>query len=1055
MTSMKNLHIPLILFFLWIVSTLSAQDFSISKKYFTVEDGLSNSQVRDIYKDSKGFMWFITSAGADRYDGLDYVHYPANAEVQELSGYSKVCEDVDGNIWLGSRLYRVYHDVYNSNYSFISILNTQNNQLKSFEEKFPDCPFSVSNIMYIHQDDQYVLWLGLANGQAWKFDGQFHKIYDNGNQFPILTICPSASNTVTLGVENKILEINDKGELISTDEVPGKIMNHWVDKEGRIWLYCVSNSETIDLNHYFYVKRKSENFRPFFDLADAKYNYLDTQNRSIFSEDEQGRIWITFTTGTFIFEKSGKLFYDLSNEIGEPGMMRWVKHNSFSDNLTWFTTSESNNQGLFSLSLEKNKFRKYLSDESPPYSLRGITNINDSLFKINSYRGDLTLNINNGISKLLAEVEFKFIGLGAIKDSSGIIYSGQHSPFVSVFNPESRDATYYKLKDNIGSAVLPFIDKNNNFWLGGTKGLGYLNREKDSLIVFQKYNGFPDLKGKEIFHFYENLDGIWIATSNGLYLLNPEKGIVGHFNNFSSKRISYIYQDSDGIYWLGTDAEGMIKWNRKQRGIKNYTKEDGLSDNAIHAIFEDDFGALWMSSNYGLMRFDKSTEKINSFFEKDGIANNEFNRWSYYQHSDGSLYFGGVNGLTIFHPKDFDFKKEENKTRPVVTKFEKLDVESGGLVNQTLSFIKEKKINLNSRDKSFIVHFANLDYSHMANKRHAYKIVDLDEKWIPLEENYVRVNQLPYGDFNLKIKSIGRGGAWSNVLDIPINVAPPFYLNSGFIAFSILGFFGLVLGFIRYRTYHFRKRAEDLTIEVFKRTQIIEQQKNELEKSNKIKGKFLRLIGHDLKTPLISLSGMAQKLEFLIKEKRYDDIIKLSESIDKSSSNMTMLLDNLMNWALLQKDEIQIHPESLKLSEIVSEITTLYSDVAEAKKVQFDIEELEEFQLFADRNAMLAILRNLFDNAIKNTPKGMTVKLNASYEKGMTRIEIENSSDFINEELFRNIMKNNDPTIQKNTGGLGLLICKELTELNAGTFSISKVEGMKIIAKLVLPRSEA
>jgi ligand-binding sensor domain-containing protein len=119
-----------------------------------------------------------------------------------------------------------------------------------------------------------------------------------------------------------------------------------------------------------------------------------------------------------------------------------------------------------------------------------------------------------------------------------------------------------------------------------------------------------------------------------------------------NNNILFLHKDADNIYWLASRGGGLIRWDRAANTFRSYTVKEGLSHNIIYAIYEDDYGFLWMPSDFGLMHFEKATGFCRTFLPSDGIPHEEFNRASYFKDREGNFYFGGLNGFIRFNPKE-------------------------------------------------------------------------------------------------------------------------------------------------------------------------------------------------------------------------------------------------------------------------------------------------------------------------------------------------------------------------------------------------------------------
>ena len=235
----------------------------------------------------------------------------------------------------------------------------------------------------------------------------------------------------------------------------------------------------------------------------------------------------------------------------------------------------------------------------------------------------------------------------------------QKSPFQRYLCKEL-DGTQEEKDSDLGIWSI-YQDRNGMLWLGDLQGLKIMNPAENVVRPFNRHNQFSELGSATILDIQEDLEGtIWLSTNKGFYTLDIDKGITARYWSegegkyfIPTDNVQHFYQDRDGVYWLATGGQGLVRWDREKSEYAQFTTSNGLPNNVIYAVYEDDFQNLWLSSDYGIIQFDKQALASRSFLLKDGITHEEFNRISHYQAEDGTTYFGGLNGVTAFHPRDF------------------------------------------------------------------------------------------------------------------------------------------------------------------------------------------------------------------------------------------------------------------------------------------------------------------------------------------------------------------------------------------------------------------
>ncbi|MEE4198994.1 MAG: tetratricopeptide repeat-containing sensor histidine kinase [Bacteroidales bacterium] len=273
---------------------------------------------------------------------------------------------------------------------------------------------------------------------------------------------------------------------------------------------------------------------------------------------------------------------------------------------------------------------------------------------------------------------------------------------------------------------------------------------------------------------------------------------------------------------------------------------------------------------------------------------------------------------------------------------------------------------------------------------------------------------------------------------------------------------GLAVCFIIYLWYDRKKRKKINQLLALQNKKITSQQgeiakqNNELLEANKTKDKLFQIIAHDLRSPLISIDSIAQLIPIWIEEQDYDSLRKLSNNLELSVTNLLTLIDNLLNWALSQQGKIPYKPETFNVKEVIDEAIDLYRSSAELKNIALIDEVEEDILIFADKNMVHTIFRNLINNAIKFTPEKGEVYVGSSARNKYAQLWVKDTGIGIKEEHQRKVFElaNGDGNEQKSeTGkGLGLFFCKEFVKINQGDIFIESRPNQGTTITFILPR---
>lgn len=616
---------------------------------------------------------------------------------------------------------------------------------------------------------------------------------------------------------------------------------------------------------------------------------------------------------------------------------------------------------------------------------------------------------------------------------------------------------------------MPYKAKDGSIWVGGSQGLYKLSRKEKKILPFTSYENFEELQTSAIYAFYDNKSGTWLSTSTGLYLLDlvKEKVLARYSshgigdNYIPSNHIAHLHEDEEGIFWLATKGNGLIKWNPVTKEHQQFTQNGaGLSHNILYAVYGDDFGYLWMSSDRGLMRFNKKSEYVNIYLKEDGIPDNEFNTISHYKSDDGHLYFGGQNGVVSFHPKDF---QEVKKTTPfVITSYSKQNKNTDKIKYLTADLLSSKTIRITPEDKAFALKFALLDYRNPKANQYSYKIEGYDKDWNYQSESQIKINGLPYGTYQLKLRAkASGGGAWIDYPDvIQVDVIRPFYLQWWFIVLVLLVTITTVGLTVKWRTKQLITRQGELEAIVEKRTKKIAQQTQELKALDKVKSRFFANISHELRTPLTLILGpvstLLRKPRGVLDEK---EVRKSLSTMKNNGESLLTLVEEILDLSKLEAHKLELEEEQVHLESYVQEVFGSFESQATYLNVAFllKFKAKDNLYLLLDPNKVEKILNNLLSNALKFTPAGQQVLMAVTDLGKEIQFEVRDTGKGIHPKDLPHVFERfyqSEQADKKAQGGtgIGLALVSELTKLMQGTVEATSTLGEGSCFTVCLPK---
>jgi two-component sensor histidine kinase len=787
------------------------------------------------------------------------------------------------------------------------------------------------------QDKQGFMWFATANGIS-RYDGKTFKNYNTHNS------------------------------KIHFDDV----VNIFVDAKNRLHIHFKessaqenthNNMQVLDLNDYTFkdiqsnISPNSIDSAQSFNRITPKY-FIDKQNQ-----------WFLFFDNKYVAIRDIK---DVSLE-GENSI-----HSVFRDKLNnfWFSTP----RGIYQVAIQLNKFQHFFDSDQInkfKFSTRGIYAEDDqqqdnkkSVYALSEFQ-NFRVQTPKGFAKLNAP------GGYALLKKNDIFYISSNRLFS--YYP-AKDLTRALTTEIIGSPIWSLASFSDSIILmGGSSGILLFNEisQKTSPIrLLQNVKQSP----VNIYRILKTKQKGWIAVAeNGIYFINTQFEIFDYYGSKhpeSEKRLPFtgifdFYEDKQGIAWLAMNGEGLIRWNwnaanpMSKENFKKFTVNDGLPDDILYRIEEDDLDNLWISSYNGLLKLHKPDLTTKIYTSKDGLANAEFNRISSFKDKEGWMYFGGFNGIDAFNPSEMNTVEDDRSFPFQLVDFTKFSEQKNRLVDVLDEYHSTKKMTMNVGDRFLTVSFSLLDFEKRTH-RYRYRIEGMDKDWNYINENTIRISGLPYGKLTLRIEAQCSSGVWNaQEISITIDVMKPFYLQWWFWIVSMVIMLISLFLINSIRIKQLKKANQKLEIKVLERTHKLIDALNEKDQLLSEKNILLTEVHHRVKNNLQVIIGLLE----LRKEGIEDE--KARAAFDEGKSGVTSIA--VIHELLYRND----NNGTLDFSVIVKSLTIKMAQlfVAQNKSIQFVIGDFDK-QLNIDKSVTLGlILSELLNNAYKYLPANSSNKV--------------------------------------------------------------------------------
>ena len=1027
-------------FFLFILLLINC---TVSKgqiyKYIGLEDGLNNQKIYHIQKDRRGYMWFLTQEGIDRYDGKHIKHYnfsDDNMTLDSRIALNWLYMDNGNVLWVIGQKGRIFR--YDSQHDKFELAYVHPELIKNKSQAFLDYG-------YLDKNDR--IWLCCKDSITWydthtgtvlhmsvPVDGEITTIEQtDGNHFFIGT----GSGLFRAGIEEGKLKVVPDEALESIAPVH-ELYYHAVSKQlfvgnykegiliydmggtGKI-ISCqfpnhVEVNQIVALNaHELLVATGGKGVykldvntymsEPYITADYSSYNGMNGNNINDVYVDEEDRIWLAnYPTGITIRNNRYGSYDLIRHSLGNTrSLVNDQVHDVVedSDGDLWFATSN----GISFYQTDTKEWRSFFSSFDP------------------------VPNDENHIFLALCEV------------SPGVMWAGGYtSGIYKIEKKKGFKVTYLSPAAIAGVRPDQYIydikkDSGGDIWSGGYYHLKRINLETKNVRLYPGVSSITTIQEKD-----DRL--MWIGTRMGLYLLDKESGIYRYIDlPVESPYICALYQREDGILYIGTRGAGLLVYDiNKKKFIHQYRTDNCalISDN-IYTILPRQDESLLMGTETGITIYSPQKHSFRNWTREQGLMSVNFNAGSATAWNKSTLVFGGNEGAVKF-PTNIQIP-EPHYSRLLLRDFmiayhPVYPGDDGSPLKKDID--ETDRLELAYGQNTFSLDVASINYDYPSNILYSWKIDGYHKEWSrPSQDNRILVRNLPPGSYTLQIRAISNEEKYKTyeTRNIQIVITPPVWASLwAMVGYAIL----LVL----------------VMIIIFRIIMLQKQKKVSDEKT-----RFFINTAHDIRTPLTLIKA---PLEEVIENRMVtEQALPHMNMALKNVNTLLQLTTNLINFERIDVYSSTLYVSEYELNTFMNDVCAAFRKYAEMKHVRFVYESnFDYLNVWFDSDKMGSILKNILSNALKYTPEEGSVCISACEEGNTWSIEVKDTGIGIpsceQKKLFRNCFRGSNVVNLKVTGsGIGLMLVYKLVKLHKGKIQIQSNEQQGTCVRVTFPKGNS
>jgi signal transduction histidine kinase/DNA-binding response OmpR family regulator/ligand-binding sensor domain-containing protein len=893
-------------------------------------------------------------------------------------------------------------------------------------------------------------------------------------------------------------------EKYALPELKGTIVNIAFTPLGNVYLSVKGEG----LYEYDLKKRRLSKLKISIDESLVTGAYMDRYDKMWFHESEKALVYYDPQSGNskrFPFTVTGKSCTFSIEDVGERGLfflteagevwlfdrenMQMVNVNTlkemsnvqpgqsflhlFQDAETGSIWLASATQGVYRINFPQKQFRLWMPQASDASAdgtpgVRSLCQTRNGDIWMGTRRQKVYLMDRDGRVKHIFAAPKEYVGMvyDIMEDSNGNIWLATKGDGLVKATPDSSQpggfrfvAYKHSATDNnsiSGNDVYSvFQDKHGRIWAGLLDGgLNLMVEENGRTIFKHKNNSFANYPSHGLYMEVRNMveDGngrIWVGTMDGLMSFDsnfktPESidfEIYHKKNQYSIVDIDVntMYKDKNSKIWISMFGGGLCRLldydsTKHFPNFKQYDVSDGLNSDMVKSMVEDNDYRLWFASDAGLSYYDMSSGRILNFDKYDGFPQVNVEDNAALCTGDGDIWIGCAQGVLSFSPNKIESRAMNYKTFIVGCEVSNKDIsmdDPSGIIDKCISYVDG--ITLKHNQSMFTFEFAALNYNNQNRISYRYILEGYEKEWHYNGRNRIAsYTNVPPGKYTFRVETLDEANPdLDSSRSIVVTILPPWWASK--FAYTLYVIIAIALLYLGFRFVMFMIKVKN---DVY-----IEQRLSEL------KIKFFTNISHELRTPLTLIIGPIQELKE--KENLSDKGRQYVELMERNINQMLQLVNQLLDFRKIQNGKMRLHVSRFDMVAMVASFEKEFRVLADENEVSFTFQlPAEPIKVWADKDKMAIVIRNILSNAFKFTSQGGNVFVTVSSEENDSKCVIKIEDDGVGipqsklTEIFERFAQaDNGRNANYRGTGIGLALSKEIVNLHQGKLYAESVEG--------------